>query len=230
MSLANDDNTDEVRFQLPMGVGQRYGTPPPELESAHGHSSHTRIRLTAQIQTSGKIQHITSPSHQADISEVAYLTHHGRPSRRRSTIKFKSRTFLDRDFVLIIEAEGLDTPRCFAELDDPNGRGSATIAMQLTLIPKFDLPPIKAQEYLFVIDRSGSMNGERISTAKRTLATLIRMLPSQGTMFNIFSFGSLVDGLWPRSWRYNQSSLDTAVSERMVYIEYELIYGPDCAC
>ena len=212
MSLANDDNADEVRFQLPMAVGERYGTPPPVLESARSHSAYTRIRLTAQIQTSGKIQHITSPSHQADITEVAYLNHHGQTSRRRSTIKFKSRSYLDRDFILIIQAEGLDTPRCFTEVEH-NGRGPVTIAMQLTVVPKFDLPPIDAQEYLFVVDRSGSMAGDRISTAIGTLAALLRMLPSQGTMFNIFSFGSKVDSLWPRSSKYNQSSLDAAVSK-----------------
>ena len=195
-----------------MSVGERYGTPPPELETAHSQSANTRIRLTAQIQTSGKIQHITSPSHQADIAEVAYLNHRGQPSRRRSTIKFKSRSFLDRDFILIIQAEALDTPRCFAEIEH-NGRGPVTIAMQLTVVPKFDLPPIDAQEYLFVVDRSGSMAGDRVSTAIRTLATLLRMLPSRGTMFNIFSFGDQVDSLWPRSVKYNQNSLDSAVSK-----------------
>lgn len=229
MSLANDDNVDEVRFQLPMSVGERYGTPPPELELARSHSAHTRIRLTAEIQTSGRIQRITSPSHQADISEVVYLTHHGRPSHRRSTIKFKSYSFLERDFILIIQAEALDTPRCFAEIKhDLDGRGSATIAMQLTMVPKFDLPPIREQEYFFVVDRSGSMDGDRISTARRTLAILLRMLPSQRTMFNIFSFGNRVDPLWPRSRRYDQSSLDVAVSELMVSSKCKLMYREDC--
>ena len=194
-----------------MIVGQRYGTPPPELVSAHGHSPHTRVRLIAEVQTSEKIQSIRSPSHQADITSVPYVTHSGRPSRRRSTIKFKSDSFLERDFVLIIQAESLDTPRCFAELDHgPNG---ATIAMQLTIVPKFDLPSIEAQEYLFVVDRSRSMGGERISTARRTLATLLRMLPTRGTMLNIFSFGSNVDGLWQRSHKYDQGSLDEAVCQ-----------------
>jgi hypothetical protein len=225
MSLANDD-TDEVRFQLPMGVGERYGTPPTELASAHGVSPRTRIRFTAQIQTSGIIRDIISPSHQADMSKVPYLTRHGRASRRRSTISYKSRSFLDRDFILVIQAEGLDAPRCFAEIaHDPDRRGSGTIAMQLTVIPKFDLPPISAQEYLFVVDRSGSMSGARVSTAKETLAILLRMLPSRGTIFNIFSFGSIVDGLWPRSQSYDQTSLDTAVSEFMVCITYKLIHG-----
>jgi len=61
LSLMNDDNADEVRFQLPMCVGERYGEPPPELASAMAPSSRTRIRITTDIQTSGRIQSITSP-------------------------------------------------------------------------------------------------------------------------------------------------------------------------
>jgi hypothetical protein len=198
-----------------MVVGERYGPLPPELVSAHGHSSRTRIRLTAEIQTSGKIQNIRSPSHQDDITSAPYVTHTGRSSRRRFTVKFKSCSFLERDFILIIQASALDSSRCFAELD--HSSNGLTIAMQLTIVPRFELPPIEAQEYIFVVDRSGSMSGGRISTAKRTLTTLLRMLPTQGTVFNIFSFGNKVDGLWQRSYKYDQISLDTAVSRSIVY-------------
>jgi hypothetical protein len=208
----NDDNADEVRFQLPMCVGERYGEPPPELASAMAPSSRTRIRITTDIQTSGRIQSITSPTHSGEISETKYPTHLARPSRRRSCVKFRSRTFLDRDFVLIVHADKLDSPRCFAELErDPRGKGADTIAMQLTIVPKFNLPPIPAQEYLFVVDRSGSMSGARIATAGRTLSILLRMLPSQNSTFNIFSFGSTVNSLFPQSVEYAQESLTTAV-------------------
>jgi hypothetical protein len=212
MSLANDDNPDQVRFQLPMSIGERYGTPPPELMSTFAPDAQTRVKITVQLQTSGRIQDIASPSHPNDISETRYPTNLGRPSRRRSTVKFQPRSFLDRDFVLIIHAEGLDSPRCFAELyQDPENR-EHTIAMQLTIIPKFDLPPINVQEYIFVVDRSGSMHGGRIKMAKRTLNILLRMLPAKGASFNIFSFGSHVDGIWGQSSPYTQESLNVAVS------------------
>lgn len=212
MSLMNED-TNSVRLQLPQCVGERYGTPPAELMDAMQPSSQTRVRITAEIQTNGQIQAITSPSHPTEILETKYATHLGRPSRRRSTIKFRSLSYLDRDFVLLVHAEGLDVPRCFAEFEqDPSGRLPDTIAMQLTIIPKLKLPPIVSQEYLFVVDRSGSMGGDRIGTAKRTLAMLLRMLPKEGTTFNIFSFGSSSSSLWTQSRPYNQSHLDIAVS------------------
>lgn len=212
MTMAND-SLDEVRLQMPMVIGERYGIPPPDLMSTQAPDTDTRVKVVVQVQTSGRIQSITSPSHPGDISETRYPTDVGRPSRRRSTVKFQPHSFLDRDFILVIHAEGLDSPRCFAELyQDPDRKEPDTLAMQLTIVPKFDLPPISSQQYIFVVDRSGSMAGDRINTAKRTLNILLRMLPAKGTVFNIFSFGNHSDGLWGQSTTYNQSTLNLAVS------------------
>ncbi|KAK7029653.1 hypothetical protein VNI00_014351 [Paramarasmius palmivorus] len=210
MDLMNED-VDEIRFQLPMHVGERYGPLPQQLVGANTPSTTTRVRITADIQTSGTIHSITSPSHQAEISVTAYSTNLNRPSRRRSRVKFRSKAYLQRDFVLIVHAEKLDAPRCFAELEgDPNHK--ATLAIQFTLVPKFNLPPIQSQEYIFVVDRSGSMEGDRVEQAKRTLAMLIRMLPTDQTTFNIFSFGHSFDSLWSQSRQYSQETLDHATS------------------
>ncbi|KAJ7356809.1 von Willebrand factor type A domain-containing protein [Mycena albidolilacea] len=213
MTLPNDDNADEIRLQLPCCVGERYGPPLTALDGAAAPSSSTPIRITIDIQTSGRIKSITSPSHADNVSETRYPTHLGRPSRRRSTVQFQSSTFLDRDFILVIRADGLDESRCFAELHrDPEGIRSDTVAMQFTIVPNFQLPPVKGQEYIFLVDRSGSMSGARIETAKRTLELLLRMLPYAETKFNIFSFGTHNDSLWTASQTYNQNSVTTATA------------------
>ena len=87
-----------------------------------------------------------------------------------------------------------------------------TIAMQLSLIPKHSLPPIDSQEYLFLIDQSASMNGGRIEQAKQTIGLLLRMLPANGTAFNVFSFSNSVNGMWPQSRVYDEVSFELAVS------------------
>ncbi|KAJ7785776.1 hypothetical protein B0H16DRAFT_1487985 [Mycena metata] len=213
MTLVNDDNADEIRFQLPMCVGERYGPPLTALEGAAAPSASTRIRITADIQTSGRIQSIASPSHSDSITETKYPTHLDRPSRRRSTVRYRSTNYLDRDFVLVVRAEDLDAPRCFAELQrDPEGKHSDTVAMQFTIVPNFKLPPVAGQEYIFLVDRSGSMGGSRIETAKRTLELLLRMLPSRDSKFNIFSFGFHCDSLWSHSQVYNQTTLSAATA------------------
>lgn len=179
MTLPNENNADEIRFQLPMCVGERYGPPLTALDGASAPSSSTCIRITADIQTSGRIQGIMSPSHSESIEETRYPTHLGRPSRRRSTVRYRSPTYLDRDFVLLVRADGLDEPRCFAELlRDPEGRRSDTVAMQFTIVPNFKLPSVEGQEYIFVVDRSGSMSGAPIETAKRFVALLHVPKPS----------------------------------------------------
>lgn len=212
MTLSNDDNIDEVRFQLPMGVGERYGTPSLEIANALSPTSRTRIRIKADIQMCGKIQEIRSPSH-PEITQTNYPTHQGRESRRRRSLKYRSASYLDRDFVLVIQSDGLDAPRCFAELrQDMEGRDPTTIAMQLSLVPRHSLPLIDSQEYLFLIDQSGSMSGGRIEQAKQTVNLLLRMLPTNGTVFNVFSFSNSVTEMWPQSRVYNQESLTLAVS------------------
>ncbi|KAJ3552371.1 hypothetical protein NM688_g4182 [Phlebia brevispora] len=207
MDLLDDDSEKQIRFQIPMYVGQRYGDLPPGMVHALS-PSQTRIRFNVQIQTKGQIrpQDVNSPSHPA-ISVARYQTHLGRPSRHRITVKYRSRQFLDKDFVLRVQAAGLELPRCFLERDD---RG--TVAMQLTLMPHFELPPVAAQEYIFLVDRSGSMGGSRIGTAKRTLILLLRTLPSEHTIFNIFSFGSTCDSLWESSRPYAQAALENATT------------------
>ncbi|KDQ53704.1 hypothetical protein JAAARDRAFT_698313 [Jaapia argillacea MUCL 33604] len=202
IDLREDENPDQVRFYLPMAVGQRYGTPPPTMLDAHSAPSSTRVSIDIVIQASGQIHDVHSPTH--GISLVADTLSNQYFAK---TAKFRSPTFLNYDFVLVVRADGLDTSRCFAELD-PRG----TVAMHLTLVPKFDLPKVVSQEYIFVVDRSGSMSGRPIETAKSTLTMLLRMLPSQGTSFNIFSFGSTTTSFWRRSISYGPVTLNQATN------------------
>lgn len=227
MTLLNDDNVDEIRFQLPQHVGDRYGTPHAALNDAAGTSISTRIRISIDIQTSGRLHSVISPSHGQDIKEKRYPTHRNRTSRRRTTVTYRSKTYLSSDFLLIIHAEGLDAPRCFVEVARKTSRlGPDTIAFHLTMVPKSMLPPLPYQEYLFLLDRSGSMTGNRVETAKETLVTLLKLLPAQGTKFNLYSFGSTVRRSYPQSLTYDQATMTSAVSTHFPHfkIDYHLTF------
>ncbi|KAI0034575.1 hypothetical protein K488DRAFT_83871 [Vararia minispora EC-137] len=209
-SLMDDSRSDEIRLQLPVSIGSaRYGLPLLEAQDASSAESTTRLRFSTSIQTSGRLLDVRSPSHKGALEVASYATHRGgTPSRHRAFASFSSMSFLADDFVLAIRAEGLDAPRCFAEVDERSG----TIALQLTVIPKFDIPRPPVQEYLFLVDRSGSMAGDRIRTAKQALKTILHIIPCEGSYVNIFSFGSDCDnGLWPMSHPYDPFTLQSAM-------------------
>lgn len=205
MDLMDADLTDQIRFQLPSSIGMRYGRLPAGMNDAQKVSAQV-VKISASIQMSGTIRSIESPSHVINTYGSEDAPTYTEPNLQRG-VHYESASFLQADFVLVIKADGLDAPRVFAERH-PDG----SVAIQLTLVPKFDLPPIPAQEYIFIVDRSGSMGGSRIKTAKKTLVMLLRALPSQGTTFNIFSFGTSCDSMWKKSLPYTESALKAAVS------------------
>lgn len=205
LDLMDNDLPDQVRLQLPVCIGMRFGTLPEGMVQAKTIPSE-RISITTEVYMKGAIQSITSPSH-STLTLLPDGDTHKTTSVPSRVAEYRSPTFLSQDFILAIQAEGLDAPRCFAQRG-PDG----SVAMQLTVVPKFNLPTVSAQEYIFVVDRSCSMAGARIEQAKRALVMLLRALPRQGTVFNIFSFGYRCDSLWGESRIYNAETLETAVS------------------
>ena len=183
----SNDHPNEIRLQIPMAIGpQRYGALPAGMVDAASATQATRLSITTKIQTSGVIrpEDVTSPSHGSAVRVSAYRTHRQEKSERRMVARFRSSTFLAQDFALVIKAQGLDLPRCFVE-SDSDGKG--TIALHLVVVPKFKIPPMPAQEFLFLVDRSGSMGGDRIATARNTLMVLLPALPNNGTKFNVYT-------------------------------------------
>ncbi|KAF8922174.1 hypothetical protein CPB85DRAFT_26388 [Mucidula mucida] len=121
MTLMNDHDRDFLRFYLPVAVGHRFGTPPEALNEAAIPGAQTRLRIKIDVQTSGTIRNITSPTHTIKVEK--YNTNLGRSSRRRATVSFRSNTFLTDDFVLLLQADELDAPRCFAQIyKDPRNK------------------------------------------------------------------------------------------------------------
>ena len=66
-------------------------------------------------------------------------------------------------------------------------------------------------EFIFVVDRSGSMSGKYIKEAAETLMLFLKSLP-EACSFNIVGFGSRFKKLFPESVPYSQSNLDKAVA------------------
>jgi hypothetical protein len=82
--------------------------------------------------------------------------------------------------------------------------------------PQFSDSNRENDEFIFVIDCSGSMSGQRIARARECLSLFIRSLPS-GSFFNIVRFGSNFKFLFPESVNYNNetSKQGLAVAQNM---------------
>ncbi|KAG1730073.1 vault protein inter-alpha-trypsin domain-containing protein [Suillus lakei] len=207
MDLSDEGRRDHVRLQLPMAIAERCGGAPRAVLDVSTANERTRVRIAVDVQTSDVIEDIRSPTHR--ISLLRYKTHTGTKSEQRMTATWSSTAFLDKNFVLIVHARGLDEPRCFAEVDPQR---ADTIAMQLSFVPKFEMPRVASQEFIFVIDRSLSMSGAPMETAKRTLGMLLHLLPDSDTTFNIFSFASEVDNMRETSVPFNEMNMQYAIS------------------
>ncbi|KAK2834560.1 hypothetical protein Q7C36_015261 [Tachysurus vachellii] len=77
----------------------------------------------------------------------------------------------------------------------------------------------KCGEFVFVMDRSGSMScnmhngpGERIDCARDTLLLLLKSLPMD-CYFNIYGFGSHYSSFFPKSVQYNQDTMEKAMQK-----------------
>ncbi|KAJ7657890.1 von Willebrand factor type A domain-containing protein, partial [Mycena polygramma] len=215
--LSEDEESDSIRFHLPVHIGARYGRAPESILSVFkrnifvSSSSPTPfLSLAMSVEAIAPISKIGCPSHtvSTELGPDPKLPNFKElPFSNYARVSLTSDSPLDKDFVLTIKSAGLDAPRCVAELHPTHD----TVAMVLTLVPRFKLPDLSRQEFVFMVDRSGSMGGKRIEAAKKALIVMLRALPHQESLFQIVSFGSQTSSLWPQGSKpYNQETLEEA--------------------
>jgi len=83
--------------------------------------------------------------------------------------------------------------------------------------PKANAVPVagtntESSNYLFVIDRSGSMAGSRMETAKSSLVYFLKSLPEE-SKFNIISFGSSYEFLYKDFIKANDKSIKETLNK-----------------
>lgn len=212
--LKHDAEIDGLRFTLPTFIAPRYAA--SELVGTHGDSNAQAtgglsVTVDAQLPVGSSIKTVQSPSHpiSVQIGSCSTDSNTDEPSLQKASATLSlGSTEMDKDFILQLSATKLGDPSAVLETHPtiPNQR-----ALMATLVPKFNLPADKP-EIVFVCDRSGSMGGgQQIPNLINALNTFLRSLPV-GVKFNICSFGSSYEFLWPRSESYSQDSLNKAVN------------------
>ncbi|TPX65971.1 hypothetical protein SpCBS45565_g04775 [Spizellomyces sp. 'palustris'] len=204
--LKGDAQADQLRLVLPTTIAPRYnpGSIPHPAE-AGSQPAGTLLNISVRCEMTYPILSVKSPSHSMEISLGGDDESQPRDPCKAGG-RFISDTFLNGDFVFLVKAKGVDEPHCVAEPHPTEG----TNALALTLSPRFALTEIRTSELVFIIDRSGSMQGRQIEQAKTALQLFLRSIP-HGHFFNIVSFGSTHASLFQTSYEYTEENLGHAL-------------------
>ncbi|KAM4060978.1 vault protein inter-alpha-trypsin domain-containing protein [Hirsutella rhossiliensis] len=213
--LEHDAEADAVRLTIPTTIAPRYDgnqvlgtTPHSTAPGAAEGGGRISITVDAEMADGCFITNVHSPSHPISVNTGKTSTATSKPSspQRASATLALGTSKLEKDFVIMIVADGLGSPTAILETHPDLQRR----ALMATLVPRFNLP-VSKPEVVFVCDRSGSMgDGQKIPNLVAALQIFLKSLPV-GVRFNVCSFGSRFTFLWENSQFYDQSSLDKAV-------------------
>ncbi|KAK1724169.1 von Willebrand factor type A domain-containing protein [Colletotrichum acutatum] len=210
--LKHDAEVDGIRFTIPTSIAPRYGAFPGELLAKPTNVSAQdgiRIVVDAQVPAGSFIKSIQSPSHPISVSvgSTSTMDASATPSLQLASATLSLGTAqLEGDFIVQVIATNTSNPAAVLETHPTIPHQQALMA---TLVPKFKIAATKP-EVVFICDRSGSMEGNKMQDLKNALRVFMKSLPV-GSMFNICSFGSRHDFLFPKSVMYDQNTMETAM-------------------
>ncbi|CAG7721881.1 unnamed protein product [Allacma fusca] len=208
--VKNEKDSSAIRFFIPTTVAPRYVPKRLDDEKSEdlkkmqfSESSPAPITIKVNVSIQGEIKTIESPTHKITVSSQGPIP--TKENWTKAAIELSGKTTdMDRDFVLLITPTDTHKPRLYLE------KLETSLAVMAHLIPSFKLDEQNA-ELIFVLDRSGSMQGQSIDLAKKALTLFLHSLPAD-CYFNIVGFGSTYKFLFPKSVKYDDDSLKKAVA------------------
>ncbi|KAM8905375.1 von Willebrand factor A domain-containing protein 5A-like isoform 1-T1 [Spinachia spinachia] len=209
-----------LRFLLPAVLNPRYqpqgsvGSEGVNVQVTSVPSSLVPYTLSfsARVSSPRPVSKVESSS---PLDPVQYLN----TEQSQATVKLAAGHKFDRDVELLIYYKDAHQPSAVVEAgqasSQPGSLMGDPVAM-LSLYPEFPQAVMSSVascgEFVFLLDRSGSMGGERIKNARDTLLLLLKSVPL-GCYFNIYSFGSRFEHIFPESEEYNQKTMEEALKK-----------------
>lgn len=202
-----------LRLAIPAIISQRYPLAPLGEEAgaleegARGPGS-AEFRLDVSFAMHCPVLGVQSPTH---VSHFACSPLFHDPNQARARLQMPSMP--DREMVLNITLAKPHSSRCWLEA----GPCPAVLAVlhPSELVQGLFAKDLEgsvvsnSKEFLFLLDRSGSMAGQQIRLAAEALQLFLRSL-SPGCRFNIIGFGSTTEFLFESSEVYSAESLQRA--------------------
>ncbi|KAM7150678.1 von Willebrand factor A domain-containing protein 5A-like isoform 1-T1 [Macrochelys suwanniensis] len=172
------------------------------------------LNLSVTLQSPHGIDHVLS---NCSLTPLSYTA----GNRTTAQVSLAEAPPWDRDVELLVYYTEPHKPSAVLEVGLPGAEPGSLMgdsAVMVTLLPS--LPEAvpgqsAAGEFIFLLDRSGSMecpmdsrdrSPQRIDSAKETLVLLLKSLPL-GCYFNIYGFGSRFESFYPQSVGYTQQTM-----------------------
>ncbi|XP_071351860.1 von Willebrand factor A domain-containing protein 5A-like isoform X1 [Trachinotus anak] len=216
---------DGLRFCLPAVLNPRYQ--PQDSEGASVQVTSVPASLvpyslsfSARVSSPRPVSKVES---NCSLDPLQYVN----TEQTQATVKLAAGHKFDRDVELLIYYKDAHQPTAVVEAGQVSAKPGSLMGdpvVMLSLYPEFPQSVMSSVtsrgEFVFLLDRSGSMdfpmgnNGHqtRISSARDTLLLLLKSLP-MGSYFNIYSFGSTYEHIFPKSMEYSEKTLEEAVKK-----------------
>jgi Ca-activated chloride channel family protein len=160
-----------------------------------------KVEIRVSIESGEEIKNVYSPSHAVEIK---------RPDERHATITLTSKNEVpSSDFRLLYDVgkEKLST-RVLSYRPDASQDGFFLLLASPEIKSLDQKRPEKT--VLLVIDRSGSMSGQKIEQVKAALKHILNNL-RPGDLFNVIAYDDRVDAFRPELQRYNEETRKAAL-------------------
>ncbi|XP_006803986.1 von Willebrand factor A domain-containing protein 5A-like [Neolamprologus brichardi] len=217
---------DGLRFCLPAVLNPRYQPQGSEgagvqVTSVPASLVPYSLSFSARVSSPRPISKVES---NCSLDPLQYLN----TDQTQATVKLAAGHKFDRDVELLIYYKDAHQPTAVVEAGQASAEPGSLMGdpvVMVSLYPEFPQSVMSSKascgEFVFLVDRSGSMdctmnNTEqqetRISSAKDTLLLLLKSLP-MGCYFNIYSFGSSYEHIFPKSVEYGEKTMEEALKK-----------------
>uniref|UniRef100_A0A671VZT6 von Willebrand factor A domain containing 5A n=1 Tax=Sparus aurata TaxID=8175 RepID=A0A671VZT6_SPAAU len=221
---------DGLRFCLPAVLNPRYQPQGSEGASVQVTSVPASLvpyslSFSARVSSPRPVSKVES---NCSLDPLQYLN----TEQTQATVKLAAGHKFDRDVEVLIYYKDAHQPTAVVEAGQASAKPGSLMGdpvVMLSLYPEFPQDVMSSLascgEFVFLLDRSGSMDcpmnyskrdQTRIGSARDTLLLLLKSLP-MGCYFNIYSFGSRYEHIFPTSVEYSQKTMEEALKtvERM---------------
>ncbi|XP_069107146.1 von Willebrand factor A domain-containing protein 5A-like [Argopecten irradians] len=210
------DSEGIVTFTLPTVLNPRYTPPGFEMSPPSSDAiQYTDIQYQMRFVTKVEGQHLIK----AIVPKMDMLKVDLAEDKKSANVTLDDATKFkfDHDLSLTLEYEDVFQPTVILEKGQNSKEGflKSDVVMMDFLPDLRSVPEMTEAEFVFVIDCSGSMKGDRIAKAKETVLLLLKSLPV-GCFFNVVAFGSSFKWWFTSSMKYDETSLEEALELQKV--------------